>query len=92
MTHKSRLQSSASRRTILLQGIACAADVAASVGPASLANAAKIAQAAVGYQSSPKGTQQCDSCTLFQAPSSCKLVDGTISASGWCKFYAKKAN
>jgi hypothetical protein len=27
---------------------------------------------------------------LFEAPSSCKTVDGTVSPQGWCMVYAKK--
>jgi hypothetical protein len=26
----------------------------------------------------------------FEAPSSCKTVDGTVAAQGWCMVYAKK--
>ena len=92
MTDKPGLHPTASRRTILLQGIACAAGVAASVGPSTQASAAKMAQAAAGYQGSPKEIQQCDNCSQFQAPNSCQLVDGTISPSGWCKFYVKKTS
>jgi hypothetical protein len=53
---------------------------------------AKMSQQASGYQPSPKdkGEQTCATCALFTAPSSCTLIDGTISPSGWCRFYAKK--
>ncbi len=50
-----------------------------------------MAQTAVTYQATPKGDQQCSNCSLFQPPSACTLVDGTISPSGWCKFWVKKA-
>lgn len=50
----------------------------------------KIPQKAVSYQTTPKGGQRCDNCALWQAPSSCKLVEGEISASGWCTLYKKK--
>ncbi len=56
--------------------------------PAAAAN--KIPQKAVSYQSSPKGGQRCDNCAFWQAPSSCKLVDGNIDAAGWCTLYKKK--
>jgi len=56
--------------------------------PALAAN--KIPQKAVSYQSTPKNGQRCDNCALWQSPSSCKLVDGSISASGWCTLYKKK--
>jgi anaerobic selenocysteine-containing dehydrogenase len=78
-----------SRRT-LLAAVAAAGSapiLAASVTPAM----AKIAQTAVGYQDSPKGDRSCSNCNLFQPPSSCKTVDGTISPNGWCKIWVKKA-
>jgi hypothetical protein len=94
MIEASRVQSTAlSRRTILLQGVGCAAGAAALIGPARNAQAAKMPQTspAVAYQTTPKDSHQCDSCLLFQAPSSCQVVDGVISPSGWCKLWAKKA-
>lgn len=50
----------------------------------------KISQKAVSYQPTPKGGQRCDGCALWQGPSSCKLVEGSIAASGWCTLYKKK--
>ncbi len=52
---------------------------------------AKMAQKAAGYQEKPNGDQSCANCTLYKAPDSCTLVEGTIAASGWCRFYAKKS-
>jgi secreted PhoX family phosphatase len=81
-----------SRRT-LLSGAAFAASAAA-VGLMPIrahAQAKKVAQSAAQYQSSPKNGQQCSTCSHFQAPSSCELVDGSISASGWCALYTKKS-
>jgi hypothetical protein len=37
-----------------------------------------------------KGDQACENCSLFEAPSSCKTVDGTVSPKGWCMVNAKK--
>ncbi len=92
MTKTSQVLSSAvSRRIILLRGVACAAGAAALLSPATNANAAKMTQAAAAYQDTPKNSQQCDGCALFQAPNACQLVDGNISPAGWCKFWAKKA-
>jgi len=91
MTNPMQIQTSGpSRRTILLRTAGCAAGAAAAVVPLRPA-AAKMAQTAAAYQDSPKGDQRCDGCSLFQAPSGCVLVDGTISPSGWCKFWVKKA-
>ena len=52
---------------------------------------AKIAQTTVGYQPEAKDGHYCSNCSLFEAPSSCKTVDGTVSAVGWCKVWARKA-
>jgi hypothetical protein len=54
--------------------------------------AAKLAQAAASYQDEPKDDQRCGSCSLFQRPSSCQIVEGTISPSGWCKFWVKESS
>jgi High potential iron-sulfur protein len=79
--------SAVARRTVVLRILALASLLfAASVKEA----AAKLAQAAASYQDSPKDDQRCDNCSLFQQPSSCQLVDGTINSSGWCKFWIKK--
>jgi hypothetical protein len=77
-----------SRRS-LLAAVAAAGSapiLAMSVTPAM----AKMSEAAVGYQNSPKNGQSCAGCNLFVAPSSCKTVDGTISPEGWCKIWVKK--
>jgi hypothetical protein len=50
----------------------------------------KMSQNAVSYQPAPKGNRQCSNCLNFEAPTSCKLVDGTISPSGWCTIYVTK--
>lgn len=81
---------STSRRTVVLRSLLGATGVAALFAFTRRAEA-KMAQSAAGYQETPKGSQQCDNCTLFQTPNSCQLVDGTINPTGWCKFYAKKS-
>jgi hypothetical protein len=50
----------------------------------------KIAPKLVQYQDKPKGTQECDHCLHFIAPSSCKMVSGTINPKGWCALFAAK--
>ena len=64
--------------------------VAAVVVASTTAQAAKVSQTAVKYQDTPKGEQRCDTCALFEAPSTCKTVDGTVTAQGWCMVFAKK--
>jgi hypothetical protein len=82
-----------SRRAIMLRGIAYIAGSVALAAPTRTAHAAKFPQSspAVAYQTSPKDAHQCDGCTLFQPPTSCQVVDGTISPTGWCKLWVKKA-
>jgi hypothetical protein len=48
----------------------------------------KLSKQQAEYQDSPKGIQMCATCTLFEAPHSCKVVEGDVSPSGWCKDYA----
>ena len=83
-----------SRRRMLTVALAAAgaASGAAIVVTTTPAQAAKAPQKAVKYQDTPKGDQSCENCALFEAPSSCKTVDGTVSPQGWCMVYAKKAN
>jgi hypothetical protein len=54
--------------------------------------AAKLAQAAVGYQPTPKDDKKCSDCNLYVDPKACKTVDGEISPDGWCKLWVKKAS
>lgn len=82
------------RRATLIAG--GAAIVAGSLVPAAAqtenAPSGKMSQKAAEYQPSPKAGQKCLDCSLFVQPQACKLVDGTISPVGWCKFFAKKAS
>jgi hypothetical protein len=82
-----------SRRDALACG-AYALGACAAVGLAGAANAQvakKASQQASGYQATPKGGQTCHNCRMFVAPSSCQVVEGSISGDGWCRLYAKKA-
>jgi hypothetical protein len=79
-----------SRRSMLRNVAVAAAGVAVFNAGLSKPASAKAAQNLVGYQDTPHGTQECDNCSQFEPPSSCKIVDGTISPKGWCKVYAPK--
>jgi hypothetical protein len=83
-----RKQAQVSRRTLLI-GAAGALPLI-TLG-ATGAKAAKMAQSAVRYQNSPKDGKECSGCNLFVAPNACKSVEGTISPSGWCALWVKKA-
>jgi hypothetical protein len=39
------------------------------------------------YQDSPNGLYSCGMCTLFEAPKSCRVVEGDISSDGWCEAF-----
>jgi hypothetical protein len=47
----------------------------------------RLTQAAARYQDHPKGNESCASCPYFVLPKSCVLVEGNISANGWCPIY-----
>lgn len=50
--------------------------------------AGKMTKVQVAYQDAPKGIQMCATCSLFEEPRACKVVDGDISPNGWCRSYA----
>lgn len=80
-----------SRRTLI--STVCAAApaivIAAAAGSASAQASRKMAQRAVAYQATPHGEQQCSNCTLFEAPSGCRSVAGTVAPEGWCRIYVR---
>ena len=80
---------SLSRRQVMRSAAVTAGGIAVLFSMGSPAEAKMTFQGS-GYQSTPKGTQNCAGCSLFQSPSSCILVDGNISPNGWCRFYRKK--
>jgi hypothetical protein len=49
---------------------------------------AKMSKAQAEYQDSPKGIQSCATCSLFDEPDKCRVVEGSVSPNGWCKAYA----
>ena len=80
-----------SRRTAVIQSVACAAAAATGSLLSIKEAAAKMAQKTAEYQDAPKGDQKCSNCSLFQDPNACTLVEGEISPAGWCKFWVKKS-
>ena len=83
-------QARVSRRTALQAAITLAAMGFVDRASAQPAPVKKVAQKVVQYQTSPKNGQSCSKCVNFEPPSSCKLVEGTISPSGWCLLFAPK--
>lgn len=89
-----------SRRNVLraVLGIAGSLCIPIAVSTSFSANAAvatgpkKSTQASVRYQFKPKAEQKCGNCNNFVAASnSCTLVEGKISAEGWCSIWSKKS-
>jgi High potential iron-sulfur protein len=82
-----------SRRNLLRSATIMAGGAAALAATivATPAEADKMSQKGALYQEAPKNGQQCDGCALFKAPASCTIVDGTISPTGWCRFFSKKS-
>jgi hypothetical protein len=65
---------------------AASAGLAAAAEPASTQT--KMSKQDAEYQDTPKDIRMCATCTLFEAPRSCKVVEGDISPNGWCKVFA----
>jgi hypothetical protein len=82
-----------SRRRFLHRSAAVVGGIglAGAVAARSQAADTKVAQNLVGYQDSPKGSQECSNCQYFQPPNACQVVAGKISPTGWCKMWAKKS-
>jgi hypothetical protein len=47
----------------------------------------KVSRAEVAYQDQPRNGMACGLCSLFVAPDRCKILDGTVSRTGWCKLF-----
>jgi len=77
-------------RRIMLKG----AVVAAAAGPLVASGLdpafAKVPKQSVSYRETPNAGKTCDICANFVAPSSCKLVEGSISPKGWCGLFKPK--
>jgi len=82
---------SVSRRDFL-NITAVAGGAFAMAGLAAPASAApkKFTQQQAKYQPVPKSGQRCQNCALWQAPTSCQVVDGQVSPAGWCILYQAK--
>ena len=92
MNEKSdRVGNKLSRRTMLLEGLACATGVAAALAASTdAAMAKKLPQKTVAYRTTPNAGKKCSDCALFEPPKSCKNVDGDISPDGWCVLWRAK--
>ncbi len=78
-----------SRRALLHAVASAAAAVAAC---RSAAAQQKVSKSEAKYQEQPKGQQRCEICVNFEPPDQCRFVEGRISRTGWCQFFAAKEN
>lgn len=92
MSHEMKHRSApCSRRGLLIGAVAAVGTVVVAAADATRAAAAdKISEQAVAYQDHPEGDKDCSRCVNFQPPSSCRIVDGTISPHGYCRIFAPR--
>jgi hypothetical protein len=50
----------------------------------------QMSQQTAGYQDHPDGSKECQLCAQFMPPSACRIVAGTVSSHGACRFFVKK--
>jgi len=50
----------------------------------------KITKTEAKYQDNPKALHKCEGCSMFRKPDLCTLVEGRISAHGWCRHWERK--
>jgi hypothetical protein len=75
------------RRTWMLAALYAAAGLARAVPTRAIA-ADKMSKAEAEYQDSPKDIRMCATCSLFEPPRACKVVEGDLSPYRWCKAFA----
>jgi hypothetical protein len=74
------------RRQVLRAGVVAVGGLVAVTARAQ----EKLDPKLVQYQTTPKDGAKCSLCVNFVAPSSCKIVSGTIDPNGWCVAFAPK--
>jgi anaerobic selenocysteine-containing dehydrogenase len=90
--HEKATNSVVSRRDFLnIAAVGGGAIIVASISTTSAAAPKKLSQQQAHYQPIPKSGQRCQTCALWQAPTSCQQVDGQISPAGWCMLYIPKS-
>jgi hypothetical protein len=47
----------------------------------------RMSKQEAAYQDQPRGGLRCAGCTLFVKPDACKVVEGAISPTGWCRLF-----
>jgi len=87
-----------SRRRLFHQGAVIASGAALGgllLKERASAQAGAVPKATAQYQDKPHGSQQCSTCQQFipgkSGSGTCKIVQGDVSAQGWCKFFTPKS-
>jgi hypothetical protein len=77
-----------SRRSLLRRAVGAAgAATTLYLTPDRAIGAPKLSQRVVAYQDHPEGDRRCENCAQFQPPDTCKVVEGTVSPQGYCRFF-----
>lgn len=85
-------RASVSRRDFLnIAAVGAGAIVAAALSNSASAAPKKFSQQQAHYQPIPKSGQRCQTCALWQAPTSCQVVEGQVSPAGWYILYQAKS-
>ncbi len=85
-------------RKSFLESVIVLPALAGLVTAAASADASKSSQASMHYQSTPSDGKQCSGCNFFipgssaSANGTCKIVDGSISPTGYCIAYNAKGS
>ncbi len=77
-------------RRVVLRGVVFAAGAAPVLLSGMGAAYAKVPKQSVSYRETPNAGNHCSICSNFVAPSSCKLVEGSINPDGWCGLFKPK--
>jgi len=93
MSEQDKLGSrSVSRRDLLnFAALGSGAVIAITIGGQGSAAPKKFTQQQAKYQAVPKNGQRCQTCSLWQSPTSCQVVEGAVSPAGWCMLYQPKS-
>ena len=84
--------SSVSRRDFLnIAAVGGGVVIAAGLADPASATPKKFSQQQAHYQPTPKSGNRCQTCALWQPPTSCQVVEGQVSPAGWCILYQAKS-
>jgi len=76
--------------TVRLVGVAATTVIVAQRAQAQSATPTKQSKAEALYQDSPNGAQTCGACAYYLPPIDCKLVQGPVHPTGWCRNFSPK--